>query len=337
MTDTTTQYAEPSRGIGKIIQTALKIAVAGALLGWLIYEGVFDFTVLRKLTSPSLILFLVACTFTQVFINNYRWLVLLRGQGFQSTIRATLPLSLIGIFFNFAMPGGVGGDVVKGYYAVQLHPQQKLAAALSIFVDRLIGFFVMIGTAVVACIVGWSTVSETPQLKSIAFATMFLFLGFLVFFFLSLSSLLQNSKLGHFLFFKCPGGTTIHKLYQILHAYRKSPRALLQAVVLSFAAQLLIVAFVYAIGYAMDVSEIPLSGYFFLVPISTVAQAIPIAPAGIGVGQAAAFFLFKLYLGKEIPLGPISVTAAQLTMLFWGMAGLYFYLTRKKPDAISSS
>ena len=57
------------------------------------------------------------------------------------------------------------------------------------------------------------------------------------------------------------------------------------------------VGFVYAIAQAMGETTIPISAYFFLVPVGTVVQALPISPAGIGVGQAAFFFLFNHYLG----------------------------------------
>ena len=42
------------------------------------------------------------------------------------------------------------------------------------------------------------------------------------------------------------------------------------------------------------VVEIPWSTFFLVVPLGLVATAIPISPAGIGVGQAAFFALFQL-------------------------------------------
>jgi hypothetical protein len=59
---------------------------------------------------------------------------------------------------------------------------------------------------------------------------------------------------------------------------------------------------------------------------------LPIAPAGIGVGQVAFLFLFKFYLGKETPLGPTAATAMQVFSFAWGLVGAIFYLQRKKPQ-----
>lgn len=308
------------------VKTALKIAFAALLLWWLVRKGALDITSLRAIATPALIVYCLAITGLQIFINNYRWLSLLRAQGCPSTIARTWELSLIGTFFNFAMPGGVGGDVVKGFYLLKQHPQQKFAAAVSIFMDRLIGFFVIIATAFVALFLNWTEVSQSSQLQSVAIGVSLLFAAFLVFFAISFSRLNADW------FYKLPAGKKIHALYEALHSYRRSPGALAIACLMSALSQLLIVAFVAAIGAALQV-EIPLAVYFFLVPIGTVAQALPISPAGIGVGQAAFFFLFKMHLHHDSPIGPTAVTATQIAMLGWGLVGAYYYLRISHPRA----
>jgi glycosyltransferase 2 family protein len=317
--------------VTQVVKTILKLAFAAALIFWMVREDALNLETFSKLASPLLVLLLATLIFLQIFINNYRWLTLMRGQGFEASIGYTLPLSLIGMFFNFAMPGGVGGDVMKGFYLLQDHPRQKFAGAVSIFMDRMMGFFVMIATAFFALFFNWSRVSESPQLRSIALGVSILFFVFLVFYFLSLSRLLQNSTLGQLLFEKLPGGSKLRALYDALHAYRKAPGALALAALLSFVNQIGIVIFVIAVSRAMNVQEIPIQVYFFLVPVGVVVQALPISPAGIGVGQAAFYFLFNLYLGRESQLGPTAVTAMQILSFFWGLFGAYFYLRRKKP------
>lgn len=318
------------KSIQSIAATALKILLAVGLIVWMVKRGALDFGAMARLATPGLILFCLACVFCQIFVNNYRWLCLLRGQGFDTNIRRTLPLSLIGMFFNFAMPGGVGGDVVKGYYLLQDNPSRRFAAAVSIFMDRMIGFFIMIATAFLALFLNWDVVAHTPQLQSIAYGVSVLFMGFLVFFAISFSRRLGQHPFMNALFNKMPLGNRFRSLYETLHSYRAQPKALFLAMLMSGFNQILLVAFTVAIGEAMGI-DIPLAAYFFLVPIGTVAQALPISPAGIGVGQAAFFFLFNLYLHTESQLGPTSVTAMQLSSFAWGLLGAFFYLRRKKP------
>ena len=312
--------SQPSQNALKnSLKTALKIAFAIALMTWLAKKGVLDVGSLRSVATPTLIAFCLVTVGLQILANNYRWLTLMRAQGFESTFAKTMPLTFIGLFFNFAMPGGVGGDVVKGYYLLKQHPQQRIAAAVSIFMDRLVGFFVMIATAFVAVFLNYKEVATSPQLTSVALGVTALFFAFIAFFAISFSPLsVQFLE-------RWPAGQKIRGLYEVLHSYRRNPRALLIAVSASVICQLLIVSFVAAIGVQLGL-DIPLSVYFFLVPIGTVAQALPISPAGIGVGQAAFFFLFKLHLHQDSPIGPVSVTATQLASLAWGLVGAYFYL-----------
>jgi uncharacterized protein (TIRG00374 family) len=326
---------ELTQAASRSLKAVLKIGLAAALIYWMIHKGALDFNTLSKIASPVVLAFFAVCVLVQIFINNYRWLILLRGQGLKSSVGHTLPLTFIGMFFNFFMPGGVGGDVVKGYYLLQDYPHRRLASAVSIFMDRVMGFFVMIATAFVALFFNWQIVMESPELRAIALGVTLLFVGFVVFFFLSLSRILQNKKLSHLLFVKLPGGHQIKKVYEVLHSYRAQPMALVHAAWLSLTGQLATVAFVYVVGQAMRV-EVPLSGYLFLVPIGQVVQALPISPAGIGVGQAAFYFLFNLYLKHESQLGPTAVTASQAISFAWGLVGAFYYLRRQKPRLLEA-
>ena len=328
MNVTQTPPLQATQNGAQVAKTVLKVLLAIALLGWLVKKGVLDIDSLKLVATPSLILLCLGIVGLQIFVNNYRWLALMRAQGFESTIKRTMPLSLIGMFFNFAMPGGVGGDVVKGFYLLKQHPEKKFAAAVSIFMDRLIGFFVMIATAFVALFANYEEVATSPQLKSVAFGVSALFACFILFFAISFSPL--NVEFLE----KLPAGKKIRALYEVLHSYRHNPKGLSIAVLMSVFNQLLLVAFIATIGHQLG-EDIPLSVYFFLVPIGTVAQALPISPGGIGVGQAALLFLFKLHLHRESPLGPVSVTATQIASLAWGLVGAFFYLrmSHQKPKA----
>jgi uncharacterized protein (TIRG00374 family) len=318
--------------VQNLVKTILKIGFAAGIIAWMIHNGALDFTVFRLISSPALIIFCAACIFVQIFINNYRWLRLMEALGLRSTVGETMQLSLIGMFFNYVMPGGVGGDGVKGYYLVQDHPGKKAPAIVSVFMDRMTGFFVMIATAFFALFLNWEKVEAVPQLRSISVGLTLLFLCFIAFFAVSLSRRIGRSRAVEFVFARLPGGAKIRIIYEALHQYRSAKGTLVIAGLISLVNQGLAVAIVYVVGQAMGVHEIPLSMYFFLVPIGTVIQALPLSPAGIGVGQAAFYFLFNLYLGKQSQLGPTAVTLMQLLSFLWGLFGAFFYLRRKKPS-----
>lgn len=323
-----------------LLKTFGKIAFAVGLIYWMIATDKLDLKAFVALATPGLVTFCMTCAFLQIFVNNYRWMLLMHAQGLPATLRQSLPLSFIGMFFNFVMPGGVGGDVVKGYYLLQDYPQKKFAAAISIFMDRMVGFFIMIATAFMAVFFNWGSVSHSPELQSVAVGVALLFVAFVVFFTLALSRRigrsLLSSSVGRIVFEKMPGGPSVRRIYEVVHTYRSHTRLFFSAMLLSLVNQLLLVAFVVGVAMAMKVDSIPLAVYFFLVPLGIVVMALPISPAGIGVGQAAFYFLFSLYLGKSSQLGPMSVTIIQVTSFLWGLLGAFFYLNRKRPAALDT-
>src|SRR4051794_13742084 len=52
-------------------------------------------------------------------IAAWRWNLLLQVQGIFLTRMRVVMLLLIGVFFNFFIPGGTGGDLVRAFYLIK--------------------------------------------------------------------------------------------------------------------------------------------------------------------------------------------------------------------------
>ena len=310
---------------------SVKGLLALGLIVWLIRQGAIDFSALKRLATPAPLAAGGVLMFGMIFANNFRWLLLLRAQGIQTTVGKTLPLTLIGMFFNFAMPGGVGGDVVKGYYLIQDHKEHRMAGVVSILMDRIVGFFMMIAMAALALVLSWELVTHNARMSALAAGVFAMFSVFTVFFAFALSRRVGTSRLVRLIFDRAPGGGLLRKAYDVLHAYRRSPRSLAGAFGLSLISQFSQILLIYMVARVMGLVEIPFLAYCFLVPVGIVATALPVAPAGIGIGQAAFFFLFNLYLGRESQVGPTAITLTQILSFLWGLSGAYFYLARGRP------
>ena len=107
------------------ITNLFKVILAAGIIIWLIRSGLLDLSQLMNLLKGEFLIAGLSVCFIGIFINNYRWYLLLRSQGFSTTVPQTLALTFIGLFFNLAMPGGVGGDLIKGYYVVQDNPERR--------------------------------------------------------------------------------------------------------------------------------------------------------------------------------------------------------------------
>src|SRR5579872_6074440 len=81
--------------------------------------------------------------FAATFIAAIRWAVILQALGNPRGPRITYPLSLIGLFFGQALPAGVGGDVIRAWFACKTGLSTRTAIS-SILGDRLTGFLAIL-------------------------------------------------------------------------------------------------------------------------------------------------------------------------------------------------
>ena len=313
-----------------ILITATKLFLAGALIVWILRQGALDLDkVMMTLSRWEYAISLGVLSFLTLLFNTWRWLILLRSQGFAASFRQTLSLSFIGLFFNFAMPGGVGGDVVKGYYLTRDFPEQKMAAVVSVLMDRLIGFFVMLLAASLASLVFWDRLNHDPRLLGIALSTLAATSAFLFVLVFSLSRRLQTPlKRGVDRLKNLPGYDAFAKVYRALHAYREHPGVVLRALGLALINQVLLVTFFALIASAVGEGDFDHAVLWFCIPIGLVVQALPLAPAGVGVGQAAFFFLFEAALQRPTQVGTVGITVMQALQFALGLLGALIYLRR---------
>jgi uncharacterized protein (TIRG00374 family) len=248
------------------------------------------------------------------------------SQGIILTSLRTTELVLIGTFFNYFMPGGVGGDVVKGFYIAREFPGSKTKVIISVLMDRIVGLFSMILLAMAIMIWRWEVIESSNELKMIFFFLCIILAAFLIFWSIVFSDRLEKTNIVQKLISIMPGRNPALKILQSLFGYRKSHKSFFIALGLSLMAQILSVFFFYLAGQGLGFSEVPFSTYLFVIPIGFMVQAVPLAPAGIGIGQAAFLFLFTLATKEQSSLGPSTITAFQLATFFYGIIGAFCYL-----------
>lgn len=306
----------------------LKLVFALALVGWIYQRGSLDFSLLARLFDPVHLVPVLLLTLLPILVANFRWMILLQCQGVEAPFKKTAPLTFIGIFFNYAMPGGVGGDLIKGFYLVRSQAGNKIAAASSIVVDRLIGFYVMTLMGLLALAFRPELMQSRPQVVILALSLLGLFITFSGFFAAAFSKRIRNHRWIEGTFLKLPAGDKILKIYDAVHSYRTNLKQFALACILSAISQTMIIAFFVYVGGQFGGDQIAWETYAFVVPLGLIATAIPISPAGLGVGQVAFDQLFIWCLGQATPVGATIITAHQLTGFVWGLVGAYFYFRR---------
>lgn len=313
----------------KLVVQSLKILFSGGIIYWLIQSDKLNFVALKNLLSPGVALAGLVLIFLNLFFGSERWRFLLQTQDIKAPSGAVFKLSLIGTFFNFAMPGGVGGDVIKAYYFTREHPGSKVVAVTSVLMDRVLGLFAMTFLALVVMFYDVEHIWITPSLKTLFWAITLLFVFFVLGLGLVFSQKDSVRSTLQKIIRKLPLSEKLLKLYESMHLYGKDKRQLVIVVLISLASQACAIAFLYLAGYMAGFTDVPAKTFFLVAPLGFMATAIPISPAGVGVGQAAFYFLFNLYTGNQTEVGPTCITAFQVGTFLVSLLGAFFYLRRK--------
>ncbi|MEI7973018.1 MAG: lysylphosphatidylglycerol synthase transmembrane domain-containing protein, partial [Bdellovibrio sp.] len=247
--------------------TALKIALAGSLIWWLLESGRFDFRRLTQALAPEVLAGGMVLLLLSLGLASERWRFLLRARGFEVSPLGGLRYTLIGAFFNFVIPGGVGGDVVKSFYVARDNPHSRMRAVLTIAMDRLLGLFSMLGMALLVMLWDWKDVSSKSELLSIFKILLLLFLGFMLGWCFVFSRRLYGSGLLQKILSFAPKSQRLLSLYNSFSDYRHHKSLFFRSVAISFCAQFLAVLFFIFVGNAFGFKGISPHIYFFVVPI----------------------------------------------------------------------
>ncbi|MEW5804200.1 MAG: lysylphosphatidylglycerol synthase transmembrane domain-containing protein [bacterium] len=312
----------------KSITTIFKIAFASGLIWYLISSGSLNIQSMGKALTHTFWFSLVTLLMGMlVFITSYRWYLLLLAQGVTISFWKTLSLNFIGMFFNICLPGSTGGDLAKCYYVASIYPDKKASTITTVLIDRILGLTGLIlvgGIAVLAypsISLGGSRILRAFSSTIIIFglgtvASLIILLNIPVSF---METYLEKSS-------HLPLRNLLLKFYQALRVYRNKQSVIYFAIFLSTLVHTTIVISSFLIGKIIG-SAINWRCYGVITPMGLLAGALPIAPAGLGVGEAAFEYLYQQV---NSPIGGEIMALLHMVSIFWGLVGLPFYLLTKK-------
>lgn len=316
------------------IKNILQFAFAMGLLYWVFSSTDIKFENIKKLFSLKMLIIIGLLSILVVILGHLRWWRLMKVRNIDVNFLSTLKLTFIGIFFNFALPGAVGGDVVKVYYICRNRNEQKLDAGITVLMDRLMGLTSLVLGGFLGAVYFWINKPNNNQIGPILFVTSSL-VFFLLFVTLLMSGLQQliinfpakNNVLKFSL-------EKIGKFLQALSSYRRHKREIFIALLISFFSHVIIVYIFYFIG--TNIGEmVEVDEYFVAVSLGLLGSSIPISPGGIGVGQVSFYYFFKFCTGQNLQVGAIGITILQGMMFLLGLVGGLMYLRGVKVHKLS--
>ena len=295
--------------------------LALALLLILIKKGPFDLNQLKFVFGqPKIILLGILIFFGQILIWSYRWKLFV-NLFTPIPFFKVMQLTLVGMFFNFFIPGGVGGDIVKAIELSKNKSTSRSKALSTVMSDRIFGLFAMIALATIFLAVDYVQ-TPTDFILKIGLSSAFIFSGmtvallFLPFIFKMISQTLvqKDSKILR----------TIEKLVNSLNftfITFRNKKIQAKSFIASSVSQFLAIYFLYTVVMALGVTPPSFMLFFSLCCFGFVASALPIMPGGVGVGQYAFYFLF-VNVSEEVGKASITaITTLQIFTLLYALVG----------------
>jgi uncharacterized membrane protein YbhN (UPF0104 family) len=127
-------------------------------------------------------------------------------------------------------------------------------------------------------------------------------------------------------------GSLALRVIGALVALRRQPRLVTSAVALCLVVDAIYILSVYSIARGLPVAAPNAAAHFLIVPLSSIAGALPLTPNGLGTTEAAMDALYY-GLGKAsgtvLGDGTIVALAHRLAMMAVGAIALVYYLTRR--------
>jgi uncharacterized protein (TIRG00374 family) len=293
------------------LKTFFKILFAAAILYWLIMQNKLDFSLVGKafnypLACLSIFLLLIG----QLFLGTYRWNILLRIKSSDIGFRKVVGIQWIGQFFSVTLPGSIAGDLIKIGYAHSMNKKlSKKYLFFTILLDRIIGMTALFFIAGVVSLFFFEELTLLePLFENIIYINLFLFVGSFGF----LSLFFINTKWQRKILRFMPH-QKLKSLLEILWTISDRKKDVLIALFVSLFIHFISIISFWIINFPFFEKQIPLHYLATLIPIGHVAVALPISPAGLGVGHAAYAKLFQ-YLGHS--------NGASLFNIYWVMTAL---------------
>ena len=313
----------------------VKVSIAVVVVALLVYFNRVDATVLVGLarTWPWLLAAFMLMLPPFVVVS-YRFKVILRSQGILVPFRQAIRWTMIGSFFDLAMPSSSGGDLVKAGFVVRyVGAGQRTRAVMAVAFDRVLGLLGLFLLASVASVVGWDMLRDMPARNMVVGLTFAASLGALLFLRVAGSRRLFNNPVIDRVLLQHAWGLRVKQFIASFNSFRESPGYLFTALGLSVVNHVFWCASLLCIVRVVENVVDPIKG-FVVFPLAIFSNVFGIA-GGFGGGTVGFDLLLSqlLAIGNGALIGLLFQTLSALARL----AGLPFYLLTPPDDSVITS
>ena len=302
----TISMSKPSRsGLLRLIGTLIALVLLVYLLSQQGWQAIW--AAIQQIPLWALALSFGLMILSRIAVAG-RWHVLLRSGGLPISLRNSFRITFAGLFATNFLPTTIGGDVIRLAGAVQ----QKLDAATataSLIVDRLVG---MAGMVMVVPLGIPLFVRNNPALS--------LFYNPKIHYSAGFASLISKSWWKN-IWEK--GARIFHRLIGALSLWLKQPRALLEALLMTWVHMLSIFIIMTLLfnNLGDDVSIWQVGGLYSIVYFITL---LPISINGYGLQEISMTFVFSQLAGASLANALTVALIYRTLMMLASLPGVAF-------------
>lgn len=305
------------------ILSIFKLVIVFIAFYYLFTSDNFNFNQLFKkeyFNKIEFFIFVVILISTTYFIGSLRWWLILRSLNYNINFKEIIQITYIGAFFNNVLFGAYGGDLVKGYY-IYKYTNNSYRSTFTILLDRGIGFIGLFIIGIFSFILIFGNNFDLSSNQSSI--SIIIFCIFLLIFFFYLANKIKHKYIP----------SQLNKFLDSLLRYIKNNKFNILIYIFLSAILFSIVHFgVYLIADHIFNFNIGIKKIFFLNFFTTVTNAIPLTPGGIGLGEVTFVKTNELFFLKEVYIKNLAniIVLYRLFNLVVCIPGAVIYIFQKK-------
>lgn len=315
----------------RYLLTLLKFAIPLVILGWLfanidrqqlerLWQQRIDWPVLGVGFS---LLMLAVCT------SFVRWYMLVRALGIPFTLADAFRLSFVAYLLNFVGVGAVGGDLFKAFFIAREQPGRRPEAVATVVIDRMVGLFALLLLTSAAILIS-GVADAAPVIRAICNLTLLCTAVAIVTVILVLIPRFSHGRLVRSLTRIPKVGPIIGRLLIAVGIYRTRLGMLAAVCLMSIGVHVLLALSLYLVATSLFEQHPTLGEHFIIVPLSLVAGALPLTPAGLGTFEMAMSELYKLLPAQAGGDGFIVALGYRMLTIVIAVIGVVYYWASRR-------
>jgi uncharacterized protein (TIRG00374 family) len=314
----------------KIFLTLLRIVLGIGMLYYVISITESWSGAREVIDRPLLVLGFLLLPFFGAAVESIRLGLLCKPQDLHVSFLNGYRLAAISALFNFVVPGGTGGDVSKLYYLATENRGHTVEIATILIVDRALALFALLVLIILLALLNLQVLLDLKAVQLLVGMAAAGIIVLLLVMAVSFSRGFRQWSLYRHVCERFRWGKYIDRMFLALYSFRHHKQSLMAAVIVSMAGHVTLMAMFILLATVIlpDVSPVTIVLFSLL---GMLANALPVTPGGIGVGEAAFEWLFGL-LGQSG--GAQLIMAWRIGMLpVCILGGLYYIAGRRRYQA----